>query len=68
MRKSKITLLQLVVGLSVFSATVAFANALFAAYNVQKEQLVATTMEANRAYAVKLAAVSYTHLTLPTKA
>nr|WP_315528081.1 sensor domain-containing diguanylate cyclase [uncultured Achromobacter sp.] len=57
MRKSKITLLQLVVGLSVFSATVAFANALFAAYNVQKEQLVATTMEANRAYAVKLAEV-----------
>ncbi len=57
MRKSRITLLQLVVGLSVFSATVAFANALFAAYNVQKEQLVATTMEANRAYAVKLAEV-----------
>lgn len=57
MRKPRITLLQLVVGLSVFSGTVAFANALFAAYNVQKEQLVATTLEGNRAYAVKLAEV-----------
>ncbi|MBB1593540.1 sensor domain-containing diguanylate cyclase [Achromobacter sp. UMC46] len=50
-------MLQLIVGLSVFSGTVAFANALFAAYHVQKEQLVATTLEANRAYAVKLAEV-----------
>jgi len=57
LRKPRITLLHLIVALSVFSATVAFANALFAAYNVQKEQLVATTLEANRAYAVKLAEV-----------
>lgn len=57
MRKPRITLLYLVVGLSVFSAAVAFANALFAAYTVQKEQLVATTLEGNRAYAVKLAEV-----------
>lgn len=57
MRKPRITLLHLVVGLSVFSAAVAFANALYAAYVVQKEQLVATTLEGNRAYAVKLAEV-----------
>jgi hypothetical protein len=57
LRKPRITLLYLVVGLSVFSAAVAFANALFAAYTVQKEQLVATTLEGNRAYAVKLAEV-----------
>lgn len=57
MPKPRITLLQLIVGLSVFSAAVAFGNALYAAYTVQKEQLVATTLEGNRAYAVKLAEV-----------
>lgn len=57
MRKPRITLLHLVVGLSVFSAGIAFANALSAAYAVQKEQLIATTLEGNRAYAVKLAEV-----------
>lgn len=56
MRKPRITLLLLIVALGVLTAMIAFVNALAAAQIVQKEQLIARSLEANRAYAAKLAA------------
>ena len=39
----------------VFSAIAATANALYASYCVQRDQLIANTLESNRVYAAKLA-------------
>lgn len=51
----QINLRGLVLALTVFSAIAATANALYASYRVQREQLIANTLESNRVYAVKLA-------------
>ncbi|SSW66828.1 sensor domain-containing diguanylate cyclase [Achromobacter agilis] len=51
----RIHLRGLVLALTIFSAVVATANALYASYRVQREQLIANTLEANRVYAAKLA-------------
>ncbi len=54
----RLKLRRLVTVLALASGIIAFANTLYAAYLVQREQLIATTLEANRAYAVKLAEVT----------
>lgn len=51
----RIHLRGLVLALTVFSAIAATANALYASYRVQREQLIANTLESNRVYAAKLA-------------
>lgn len=51
----RINLRGLVLALTVFSAIAATANALYASYRVQRDQLIANTLEANRVYAAKLA-------------
>lgn len=51
----RINLRGLVLALTVVSAVAATANALYASYRVQREQLIANTLEANRVYAAKLA-------------
>ncbi|SEI45736.1 sensor domain-containing diguanylate cyclase [Achromobacter sp. NFACC18-2] len=51
----QINLRGLVLALTVFSAIAATANALYASYLVQREQLIQNTLESNRVYAVKLA-------------
>jgi len=51
----RIHLRGLVLALTIFSALVATVNALYASYRVQREQLIANTLEANRVYAAKLA-------------
>ncbi|MGB3433673.1 sensor domain-containing diguanylate cyclase [Achromobacter sp.] len=58
----RINLRGLVLALTVFSALAATANALYASYRVQREQLIANTLEANRVYAAKLAASAGTFL------
>ncbi|HEY9272765.1 sensor domain-containing diguanylate cyclase [Achromobacter sp.] len=54
----RLKLRRLVTVLALASGVIAFANTLYAAYLVQREQLIANTLEANRAYAVKLAEVT----------
>jgi len=44
-----------VLALTVFSALAATANALYASYRVQRDQLIINTLESNRVYAAKLA-------------
>lgn len=51
----RINLRGLVLALTVFSALAATANALYASYRLQREQLIANTLESNRVYAAKLA-------------
>lgn len=51
----RINLRGLVLALTVLSAVAATANALYASYRLQREQLIANTLEANRVYAAKLA-------------
>lgn len=51
----RINLRGLVLALTVFSAIAATANALYASYRLQREQLIANTLESNRVYAAKLA-------------
>lgn len=51
----RINLRGLVLALTVFSAVAATANALYASYRLQREQLIANTLESNRVYAAKLA-------------
>ena len=51
----QINLRGLVLALTVFSAIAATANALYASYLVQREQLISNTLESNRVYAAKLA-------------
>jgi diguanylate cyclase (GGDEF)-like protein len=54
----RLKLRRLVTVLALASGLIAFVNTLYAAYLVQREQLIANTLEANRAYAVKLAEVT----------
>ncbi len=58
----RINLRGLVLALTVCSALAATANALYASYRVQREQLIANTLEANRVYAAKLAESAGTFL------
>lgn len=51
----RINLRGLVLALTIFSAIAATANALYASYRLQRDQLITTTLEANRVYAAKLA-------------
>jgi len=51
----RIHLRGLVLALTIFSALAATANALYASYLLQREQLIANTLESNRVYAAKLA-------------
>lgn len=51
----RINLRGLVLALTVLSAIAATANALYASYLVQRDQLIANTLESNRVYAAKLA-------------
>ena len=52
---TRLNLGKLILGLALLSAVVALANTLHASYRVQREQLIGTTLEANRVYASKLA-------------
>lgn len=54
----RLKLRRLVTVLALASGLIAFVNTLYAAYLVQREQLIANTLEANRAYAIKLAEVT----------
>ncbi|MGB3433318.1 diguanylate cyclase [Achromobacter sp.] len=54
----RLKLRRLITVLALASGIIAFVNTLYAAYLVQREQLIANTLEANRAYAVKLAEVT----------
>lgn len=58
----RINLRGLVLALTVFSALAATANALYASYRLQREQLIANTLESNRVYAAKLAESADTFL------
>ncbi|WP_447919820.1 sensor domain-containing diguanylate cyclase [Achromobacter aegrifaciens] len=58
----RINLRGLVLALTIFSALAATANALYASYRVQREQLIANTLESNRVYAAKLAESAGTFL------
>lgn len=51
----RINLRGLVLALTVLSAIAATANALYASYLVQRDQLISNTLESNRVYAAKLA-------------
>ncbi|TRM53463.1 GGDEF domain-containing protein [Achromobacter sp. LC458] len=51
----RINLRGLVLALTVLSAIAATANALYASYLVQRDQLITNTLESNRVYAAKLA-------------
>lgn len=52
---TRLNLGKLILGLALLSALIALANTLHASYRVQREQLISNTLEANRAYASKLA-------------
>jgi diguanylate cyclase (GGDEF)-like protein len=52
---TRLNLGKLILGLALLSALIALANTLHASYRVQREQLIGTTLEANRVYASKLA-------------
>ncbi|QKH36500.1 diguanylate cyclase [Achromobacter pestifer] len=54
----RLKLRRLVTVLALASGIIAFVNTLYAAYLVQREQLIANTLEANRAYAIKQAEVT----------
>ncbi len=54
-RPSRINLRQLILLLAVFSAAVMLAGGMAGAYQVQRQQLVANTLDANEAFARKLA-------------
>lgn len=52
---TRLNLGKLILALALLSALIALANTLHASYRVQREQLIGTTLEANRVYASKLA-------------
>ncbi|WP_368644044.1 diguanylate cyclase [Castellaniella ginsengisoli] len=56
-KPSSINLRQLILLLAVFSAAVMLAGGMAGAYQVQRQQLMANTLEANEAFAVKLARI-----------
>ncbi len=51
----RLNLGKLILALALLSAVIALANTLHASYRVQREQLIGSTLEANRVYASKLA-------------
>lgn len=51
----KVNLRRLILALTICSAFIPFANTFYASYTVQRQQLIDTTLEANHAYATKLA-------------
>jgi diguanylate cyclase (GGDEF)-like protein len=51
----KVDLRRLILALTICSAFIPFANTFYASYTVQRQQLIDTTLEANYAYATKLA-------------
>ncbi len=57
-----LNLQRLIVGLAILSAGVMLANAVFAAYQVQREQLINNALESNRVYAHKLAQTTHNFL------
>lgn len=57
-----LNLQRLILGLAFLSAGVMLANAVFAAYQVQREQLIASALESNRVYAHKLAQTTHNFL------
>lgn len=54
-----LTLQRLIIGLATLSAAVMLLNAVIASYQVQRQQLVESTLEANRVYASKLAQTTH---------
>lgn len=54
-RQARINLRQLILLMAISSVIVVLVNSLFVSYRVQRELLVATVTEANRAYVAKLA-------------
>ena len=54
----RITLRRLVLALAIISVLVTLANAFYAAYQVQRDELIQGTLEVNRVYAAKLANVT----------
>ncbi len=54
----RLDLRTLILLLAIVSALLTFANTFIATYHTQREQLTEQTLEANRAYAVKLAEIS----------
>lgn len=54
-RRIRIDLRRLILALAVISALVTLVNALHASYQVQRDQLIRSTLESNRVYAAKLA-------------
>lgn len=53
---TKMDLRRLILALTLASALISLANTLYASYQVQRQQLIDTTLESNQAYATKLAA------------
>lgn len=56
--RPKTDLRTLITLLAVASIVITLANSLYAAWRVQREQLITNTLEANRVYAAKLAATT----------
>lgn len=54
----RVDLRRLILSLAVMSALITLANSFYATYQVQRQQLIDTTLTANRIYAAKLAAIS----------
>lgn len=50
----RIDLRRLILMLSILTAIITFANAIYASYRVQREMIINNTLEANRVYAAKL--------------
>lgn len=57
-----LNLQRLIVGLAILAAGVMLANAVFAAYQVQRQQLIDNALESNRVYAHKLAQTTHNFL------
>ncbi|GAA0220627.1 sensor domain-containing diguanylate cyclase [Castellaniella daejeonensis] len=57
-KPSRINLRQLILLLAVFSAVVMLAGGMAGAYQVQRQQLMANTLDANEAFALKLARIT----------
>ncbi len=54
----KVKVRSLILSLGVVSVLVTLGNSFYASYEVQRELLIENTLEANRVYAAKLAAVA----------
>ena len=51
----RVDLRRLIVVLAIFSGLIMLSISFYSSYQVQRESLIQSTLEANRAYAVKLA-------------